>query len=178
MVTILDTPLVQDFVMPFLFVFALTFGLLRITGIFKDNQKVDIIIALIIAAFGVSNSQTIMFIKNIMPFAVVGMIGLFGLVFLWKLGKMMTEGEKMDWSMMAVLLMGVMIALMSPTTWNLIPRNRFVDKADLLFIAGLIVVGALFLFAHRSEGGDGEYKGLGVNQIYGSNLKIKNSIRV
>ena len=161
MESLLDNPLMQNFALPFLFVFSLTYGMLRITGIFKDNQKVDILIGLIIAAFAISNEQTIMFIKNIMPISVIGMIGLFGLVFIWKLAKMMTEGEQMDWGMMAVLLMGAMLALMTPTTWAIIPRNRFIGRADLLFIGGLIVIGALFLFAHRSEkSSDGSYSGL------------------
>ncbi len=160
MAGLLESPVFQDFALPFLFVFSLTFGVLRVSGVFKDNDKVDILIGLIIAAFAVTNSSTVSFIRYVMPIAVLGMVGVFGIVFLWKIGKMLTEGEKMDWGVVAVLLMGAMLALMSPATWSIIPANRLVDKSDILFIAGLVVVGALFLFAHRSEGSPGSYSGL------------------
>ena len=158
--TFLQSPIMQDFAMPFLFVFAVTFGVLRISEVFKENTKVEALISVIIAAFAISNPGTLSFLKSIMPFAVLGMVAIFGIVFLWKIGKTMTEGEKMDWGVVAVLLMSGLLVLATPSVWEIIPNTRFFKRADVIFVAGLAIVAALFLFAHRSEGGPGNYEGM------------------
>ena len=77
------TPLSLDFAIPFFFIFAIIYGALEVSGVFR-NKAVKAIIAVALAFFAVSNADVVLFIHQVLPFATVFFVVVFFIGFIAK----------------------------------------------------------------------------------------------
>ena len=77
------SPLSLDFAIPFFFIFAIIYGALEVSGVFK-NKAVKAIIAVALAFFAVSNADVVLFIHQVLPFATVFFVVVFFIGFIAK----------------------------------------------------------------------------------------------
>ena len=73
----------EYFVVPFLFIFAIVFGSLRVANIFK-NKKVDAVIAVALAIFAVYNSALVNFLWDQLGFVTLFFVFMFMIIFVLK----------------------------------------------------------------------------------------------
>ncbi len=83
MVEFID-PTLLPFVAAFLFVFAVVFGALSYAKVLGDQRKVNVLIALAFAIFAVLFEPFVFGLQAVLPFAVIGIIIVFFLLFLKK----------------------------------------------------------------------------------------------
>ena len=148
-------PYVEEYLLPWLFSFALVYGTIHISGIFKDEKKIEIIISLAISLFAIFNQQTLEFVQTVMPFGVIGAFGVFGLLFLKTVADKLKGDGKTDYTLLMVLLLFTAVGLTSATTMNMIP-NLGLDRSSIMFILSLGAVVAMIWVAYNlGFGGSG-----------------------
>ncbi len=69
-------PYIMEYAIPFFFLLAVVYGALGISGVFK-NRAVNLIIALVIALFGMTYQPFITWLYTIMPYAIALFIAVF-----------------------------------------------------------------------------------------------------
>lgn len=90
-----------EFLIPFFFAFAIVYGALEVSGVIKNNRA-NLIIALVMGFFAVSNPMVTGFINAILPYAVILFIAVFfiGFVTSFFRGK---EGKGGDYTLLAII---------------------------------------------------------------------------
>jgi TRAP-type uncharacterized transport system fused permease subunit len=94
---------------PVLFVLAVTYGALELSGVFK-NKAVNGIIAIVVSLFTLTTPFILNFISQVLPYAVLLFLGVFLLKFVLSIFKGKKE-EKADWTLRIVILGLVFIAV-------------------------------------------------------------------
>jgi len=143
---------------PLVFIFAVVYGSLDISGVFKNRQGVNVVIALIIAIVSVSNKNVVELLWKYMPIASVVFAIAFILGFIWKLVKNLATdvndlksknamNKDQFYGMMGVILFMILIGLQSDTITNIV-KGFGIDKTTMIFIVGVIIIGGLFFVAN------------------------------
>ncbi len=143
---------------PLVFIFAIVYGSLDISGMFKKNQGVNVIISLIIAIISVSSEAVIDLTWKYMPIASIIFAIAFIIGFLWKLMvnfssdfSTLQKNAGMDKSqilgMAGVIIFMLFIGLNSDTMTNIF-RGFGIGKNTLIFISGAVLIAILFFIAN------------------------------
>ena len=131
--------------MPFLFILAIVYGALEMSGVFK-NKAVNAIIAIVISFFAISSSQFIEFIYSILPYAAILFVVVFFLGFITSpfRGKG-REKKGMDYTLLAVVAGLVLIFLANqPGILNL-------QDSNLITLIGFIIIIVIFYAAYKQK---------------------------
>ncbi len=155
--TIFQTPVFQEFILPFLLVFIIAFALLEKTKILGEGKKtLNAIIAFVVGVVFVTAVFPKEVITNLVLFLTIAMIVVFVVLFLWGF---ITEGDTelinpkfMKW----VLIIGVGIGFLFLIIWILTTQTNFLgwisDRewtgtfwTNILFVIVIAVALALVL---------------------------------
>ncbi len=131
--------------MPFLFILAIVYGALEMSGVFR-NKAVNAIIAIVISFFAISSSQFIEFIYSILPYAAILFVVVFFLGFITSpfRGKG-REKKGMDYTLLAVVAGLVLIFLANqPGILNL-------QDSNLITLIGFIIIIIIFYAAYKQK---------------------------
>ena len=134
-----------NIIVPFLFVFAIVFGVLQVANVFK-NRAVNFVIALAIGLFAISNAALVTTLHALLPNVTWFFIVLFFFVFVFELLGLRKEGKSHTESM--ITSGGVLFVLLSLSfmVLQVAPSELpFIGSAiNLVFILGLIFILAIF----------------------------------
>jgi len=140
-----------SFILPFIFLFAITYGGLEVANVFK-NRKVNIVIALVISFFGISNYEIIELIWQIMPYTALLFIFVFFFAFVLKIVK--GRGAKADTDVVIVILALALLFLYSASTSSLPYMlgigDIFTDYRLLSLLAFILMI-LLFYYAYSKK---------------------------
>jgi len=141
-----------SFAIPFLFMFAVVFGALEIAAIFP-NKKVNTLIALVFALFGVSYAPATEFINQVLPFAMIFFIIFFFIGFVVKVAKsgLKTKEEKYDYTLLMIIVGLVLLffATQGPQAIAWLMPGFEQQGNNILIIAGIVFVLVVFLAAYK-----------------------------
>ena len=140
----------MEYAIPFFFLLAIVYGALGISGVFK-NRAVNVIIALVIALFGMTYQPFITWLYTIMPYAIALFIAVFFIGFVVKLFKGRGGGRK-DYTLILIVI-GLFLILFvrfgeDIEDWTAtlgIP----ITYESLVGIVGIIVLIAFFYGAYK-----------------------------
>lgn len=131
---------VYDFILPFLLIFAVVFGILHYMKIFRDNKGVQVIVAVVLGLLAIQTRFFTDFLRVISPRLGVGLVILLGILIL--IGLFVPEKSQgtLGWVLMGV---GVVIALIilgqSAKVLNFWGTGVFSDD----IVAWLVLIGLL-----------------------------------
>ncbi len=141
---------IMEYAVPFFFLLAVVYGALGISGVFK-NRAVNMIIALVIAFFGMTYQPFTSWLYAIMPYAIILFIAVFFLGFIYKLFKG-RKGEQKDFTLILIVI-GLFLILfvrfgedIESLTASL---GMPVTYESLVGIVGIIVLIAFFYGAYK-----------------------------
>jgi len=147
-----------NFVIPFLFVLAVVFGVLRISKAFKGNAAVEVIISLVIAFFSATYSPFTSMLFNILPSITMFFIAMFFIVFILEIVGVRGKGKGEP--VTNIIIYGILILVLFTIVAShseLIPNLGIISQDDLVLGIGLIFVIAIFWAAFKI--GPGEQAG-------------------
>lgn len=140
---------------PFLFMLAIVYGAMEVSGVFK-KQAVKVIIALVIAIFAATYEPAVTLIFQILPFATLFFIGAFFLGFVASLFKEGRGGGK-DWTLL-ILVFGLFLVLLTQFE-DVLQLNIYgIDGQTLLLGVGIIIILMILYAAYKlgaPKGGGG-----------------------
>ncbi len=135
--------------LPFIFVFAVSFGALEVSGIMKGNKRVNGLIALVVAFFAIGTEWVLALIMQILPIAAVIFILVFLVGFITKPFET-EEGKKRDLTLILVVIILAMLFLTGQgyeMIGDVFPQMGIqMDPINFMYLAGLMLV-ALVLYA-------------------------------
>lgn len=144
-----------NFVIPFLFVLAVVFGVLRISKAFKGNAAVEVIISLVIAFFSATFPPFTSMLFSILPTITLFFIAMFFIVFVLEI--VGVRGKKAGDNIMNLIIYGILILILFVIVANhsnLIPNLGIISPDDLVLGIGLIFVISIFMAAYKIGGGE------------------------
>ncbi len=134
------------YVVPFVFSFAVVYGSIELSGVFK-NKAVNAIISLAIAAMSIVNESVVSALWEYMPVATIVFVALFIVGFIWKFINSLGSGDSnADYGVVGAILFLILIGFGSPTIRNSI---HVPNSTTITFIVGFIVVAILFILASK-----------------------------
>jgi len=150
-----------DFVLPFLIIFALVFGILTKTKIFEENKGINAIIALSIGLMALQFGFVSEFFAQLFPRLGVGLAIILAVIVLVGLF-FDPESNAMNYALLAVGVIIFIIVLASTAeasswwySWSFYNGNL----GEIFFIIGIIVVLVIIVTSANSSGKGGDYKG-------------------
>ncbi len=165
--TIFQNPVFQEFILPFLLIFAISFALLEKYAILgKDKKTINAIVSFVLGLVFVTAVFPKAVITNLVLFLSVSLIVVFVVMLLWGF---ITEGDaqfKVTTTMKWFLIIGMAVGLLFLIVWTLkvqtglfnwIPERDWTGPfwTNLLFIIVIAVALALVLRNPVSSGGKG-----------------------
>ena len=139
-------PFSTSVLIPFLFVFAIVFGVLEVSKVFK-NKAIMAIIAFVIAFFAVSNVGFLALLNTFLPVLIWIFVGLFILVFIFRLLGRETGRDRT----MTTIAAGIIMMLFVLFGAFLIPEVPIIGKQNLLIITGLFFLILIFYAASTAR---------------------------
>ncbi|PIO07158.1 hypothetical protein COU59_03815 [Candidatus Pacearchaeota archaeon CG10_big_fil_rev_8_21_14_0_10_34_12] len=131
-----------DYVLPFLIIFSLVFGILTKTNIFKENKGINAIIALAVGLMALQFNTVTIFFSELFPRLGVGLAIILTIMVLAGLF-LDTEGQGLNYLLLAVSGIIVIIVLASTAeasswwySWSFYSGNI----GEILLIVGIIAV--------------------------------------
>ena len=160
--TLLQSPILADFVYPFLIVFFIVFAILEKSKLFGDEKRqLNALTAFVIGLIFVSAVFPKMIVSNMILFLSVAMVIVFVVLLLWgfvfstsKEGFVMTSGMK--WGLFAVVTIALIIGILwaagvSGKTYDFLFGQSWSEAfwTNLIFI---ILIGVALAAVIRSSG--------------------------
>ncbi len=133
------------YIVPFVFSFAVVYGSIELSGVFK-NKAVNAIIAITIAIMSIVNESVVDMLWKYMPVATIVFVILFIVGFIWKFINSIGSGSKADYGVVGAIVFLIFIGLASPTIRNSI---HIPNSTTITFIVGFTLVAVLFLLAAK-----------------------------
>jgi uncharacterized membrane protein len=124
---------------PFFFIAAVVYGAIEVSDVF-DNKKIKTIIAAVFALFTLTYEPLILFINQILPYAVIFFIVIFFLAFIFKPLKGEKSGSK-DYELIVIITALILLFLANyGYEWikDLVPQ--FSNTDFMLAVGGVILV--------------------------------------
>ncbi len=129
------------YLIPFIFTFALVFGVLTISKVFKDQKNVNAILALAIALFAVIYPPYITLLYEWLPYLCIIFIVIFVVLMLKNLfvGEKGKKELEPTWPMLIAI---AVLFLVFMTVYQSIPlpSGSFISSQDILLIVGIAFV--------------------------------------
>jgi len=140
-----------DFLIPFFFIFAIIYGALEISGVFK-NKAVKAIIAVVLGFFAVSNAQVVGFIHQVLPFAAIFFVVVFFIGFIMKpfRGRGGEPGKRDPFLLLVVLgLLLIVFAQLATPSSPFYPdiSSTILGDESVLWGIGIVIVIFMFYYA-------------------------------
>lgn len=133
-------------ILPFFFVFAITYGSLEVSKIFHNNA-VKAIISLVLATFAATNENFIILMNQIFPHAVTLFVAVFFIGFIFALVKGKGEkGKSIDYVLL-IIIAGLILLLLA-SQGDLVEFMNSINS-DFLAYAGLILIGIILFAAYK-----------------------------
>ena len=132
---------------PFLFMLAIVYGALDVSGVFK-NRRVNAVIALVFAIFTLTYEPAVNFVNQIMPFALIFFVVFFFIGFVIKIAK---KGAEKDFTLL-IIIAGLILLLLGTQGAGFIGNFMpgFEEQGNnILVIAGIVFIGVIFLAAYK-----------------------------
>jgi len=152
------------FIITFLFTFAIVFGSLELTNIFKKNS-VNMIIALVIAIFASSYTPFTKTLYSYLPYITWIFIIVFILAFIRKalgLGKEKKHDDSGRDHVKWIVIAGILLIIFLTVGIYYIPNNSIVDQLggrdNIFIIIGLAFLGLMAYSAYEIGEGEGPPK--------------------
>jgi hypothetical protein len=137
---------------PFLFMLAIVYGALDVSGVFK-NKRVNALIALVFAFFTLTYAPAIEFINQIMPYAIMFFVAFFFLGFIIKAVTKGLKDEKgnKDFTLLIIIL-GLVLLLFATQGPGFI--NNFLpgfeeQASNIMVISAIVFIGVIFLAVYK-----------------------------
>ena len=154
-------PDITGFFLPFLFVLAVVFGGLEMSGIFesKDGRSrgkaAKLLISAVIAFIAASSPLVLGFLSVLLPYAALLFVAVFFLGFLWKLGS--KKAQKKDYTLILIIAALALVALSAFGTdlTRLVP-GLGLSQDQLLTAAGLVFIFVILVAAYSKAGEEGK----------------------
>ncbi|NIO19277.1 MAG: hypothetical protein GTN76_00645 [Candidatus Aenigmarchaeota archaeon] len=139
-----------DFLIPFFFIFAIIYGGLEISGVFK-NRAVKAIIAVALGFFAISNADVIAFIHQVLPYAAIFFVVVFFIGFIAKpfRGKG-GEGRRDPFLLLVVLgLLLIVFAQLATPSSPFYPdiSSTILGDDTVLWAIGIVILLFMFYYA-------------------------------
>ena len=130
----------------FFFVFAIVYGSLEVSGIFR--RRINTLIALVFAFFSITSEPVVSFIYQILPYAAVFFLIFFFVGFIFSFIK---KGTESDWTL-GVIVAGFILLILSGQSDFL---NNIFSLDENLFnavitLAALLLIAVIFYGAYKS----------------------------
>lgn len=137
-----------DLAIAFIFVFAIVYGGLEVSKVFK-NKGVMSVIALVIAFFAITSQITLNFLQEFLPIAVIIFIIVFIIAIIVKPFK---SGGKFEIDFTLLAVVGVLILLLLASGFTIPSGNILpgLPTSDLLTAVGVIIVLLILVAAYKS----------------------------
>lgn len=145
--------------LPFIFVFAVAFGALEVSGVFKakggsSNKRINGLIALVVAFFAISTEWVLLLIMQILPIAAVIFILVFLVGFITRPFET-EEGKKRDVTLILIVVVLGLIFLTGQGYQMLSDVFPYMgiqmDPANFMYLAGLVLVVLLLYAAYKKS---------------------------
>ena len=137
-------PTTLPFVAAFLFVFAVVFGALSYAGVLGEQRKVNVLIALAFAIFAVLFEPFVTGLQAVLPFAVIGIVIIFFLLFLKK-----AFGEDAKDAVPIVVSLAIGLLLLG-ILWDKIGFSLpGLDSTNVLWLIVIIIMVLIFFVAYK-----------------------------
>ena len=136
-------------ILPFFFVFAITYGSLEVSKIFHNNA-VKAIISLVLATFAATNENFIFLMNQIFPHAVTLFVAVFFIGFIFALVKGKDEKGKPTRDYVLLIIIAGLILLLLASQGDLVEFMNSVNS-DFLAYAGLILIGIILFAAYKQK---------------------------
>ena len=150
------TPDITGFFLPFLFVLAIVFGGLEMSGVFagKSGKAVKLLISAVIAFVAASSPEVLALLQGLLPYAAMLFIAVFFVGFLWKLGS--KKDKKKDYTLVLIIAALGLVALSAfgSDLTKLIP-GLTVSPDQLLTAGGLVLIFVILVAAYNRTGDEG-----------------------
>ena len=137
-------PLSTTVLIPFLFVFAIVFGVLEVAGVFK-NRAVMAIIAFVIAFFAVTDTSFLNFLNTFLPVLIWVFVGLFILVAILRLLKKEASEDRAMTTVVGAVAMLIFITI----GFLYVPEVPVVGKQNFLILVGMFFL--IFIFYNAAK---------------------------
>ncbi|NIO23015.1 MAG: hypothetical protein GTN38_03245 [Candidatus Aenigmarchaeota archaeon] len=151
----MDGLLSIDFLIPFFFIFAIVYGALEISGVFK-NKAVKAIIALALGFFAVSNADVVAFIHLVLPYAAIFFVVVFFIGFIAKPFKRKAgePGRRDPFLLLVVLgLLLIIFAQLATPSSPFYPdiSSTILGDETVLWGIGIVIVIFMFYYAYSQS---------------------------
>jgi len=136
---------------PFLFVFAVVFGVLQLVNIFK-NKSVNAVISLAIAFFASSNAIFTSTLLSQMGNITTFFIAMFFIAFIMELFGFRRPADRREYQDRLIIQGGILFILLATAVLfvNQIPTLPFIGEgSNLLLLIGIIFILAVFWAAYK-----------------------------
>jgi hypothetical protein len=162
MATILTSPFLIGYVLPFVLVFTVVFAILQKSGILgKDKKQIDAIVALVIGLVTISFANAVGIITSLLPFMAVAIVII--LIFLILIAMMSVSGGEFELpkalknTLIGLVSIAVVIAVMIATgAWNYVLDKWFYGTgeglANFIFITAVLVAVAFVVWPKKKDG--------------------------
>lgn len=140
----------SDFLIPFLFVLAIVFGVLELSNVFK-NRAVNFIVALSLSLFTVSNSAFINLLWSYFGSISVFFIAMFFIAFVFEIFGVRKKGQPVGGD--SILVNGAVLFVLLSIGYlyiDMVPSIPFVGGGEnLLLLFAVIFILAVFWAAYK-----------------------------
>jgi len=143
--------LTMQFVIPFMFVLAIVFGILRIGKVFSGNTAVEMIIAIVIAFFSATYQPFITILFQFLPTITWFFIAMFFILFILEItGVRGKRGENKKNVMIYGILLLLLFSIVASRS-DIIPTFSYISTDDLILTIGIIFIIAIFYNAYNIQ---------------------------
>jgi len=141
----------MEFAIPFLFVLAVVFGILRTARVFSGNTAVQMIIAFVIAFFSATYQPFTSLLFQYLPTITWFFIAMFFLVFVLEIaGIRGKRGENRKNLIIYGMLLLLLFSIVADRA-EAIPTFSYISTNDLILAVGIIFIIAIFWNAYGIE---------------------------
>ncbi len=136
-------------ILPFVFLLAVVYGGLEISGVFK-NKPAKFIIALVVSYFAMSNPQASAFIESFLPLMGIVFVVVFLLGFVFKT---FHKGGDKDWTLIGVVTALILIVFANLySEFGSYVRQLPISEGNFTVIVALIGFVAILYAAYKKGG--------------------------
>jgi hypothetical protein len=135
----------SDFLLPFLFIFAVVFGVLNLTNVFK-NKSVNAVVSFALAAFAATNTTVVGSIREFFPYAVGFFVILFFFAFTLRLFGLKPAQSFQQEGMIVGAGVLVLLLVVGYQVYELYPVEfPFIGGGEnLIFTMGFLMIISIF----------------------------------
>lgn len=142
----------MEFVVPFVLTFALSLGVIKVSGVFKGQEQVNFLIALGLSLLAVSSSEYVSLLNEWAPTMAILLIVVFIIVFLKNLFLSEKKGKTDMQTLIILALLFLVLMYLGPALP--LPSGNTITSDDILLVGGLALVIAILSIGHRLGGAD------------------------